>query len=68
MIGTDEGMVEFIISVYPDSWLIISVKDSLVRLEEKADDIANACIYLGSDLSSYVTGEILNVDGGWSAW
>ncbi|MPL78164.1 Dihydroanticapsin 7-dehydrogenase [bioreactor metagenome] len=31
-------------------------------------DISNACIYLSSDLSNYVTGEILNVDGGWSAW
>lgn len=31
-------------------------------------DIANACLYLASDLSNYVTGEVLNVDGGWSAW
>lgn len=31
-------------------------------------DIANACIYLASDLSNYVTGEVLSVDGGWSAW
>jgi len=30
-------------------------------------DIANACIYLVSELSDYVTGEIINVDGGWSA-
>lgn len=31
-------------------------------------DVANACIYLASDLSNYVTGEILHVDGGWCAW
>lgn len=31
-------------------------------------DIANACVYLASDMSNYVTGEVLNVDGGWSAW
>tara|TARA_B100001146_G_scaffold131001_1_gene115062 strand:- start:113 stop:859 length:747 start_codon:yes stop_codon:yes gene_type:complete len=28
------------------------------------EDIANACVYLGSDLSSYVTGQVINVDGG----
>ncbi|MCE2497052.1 MAG: 3-oxoacyl-[acyl-carrier-protein] reductase [Flavobacteriales bacterium] len=27
-------------------------------------DIANACVFLGSDLSTYVTGQVLNVDGG----
>ncbi|MDG1263949.1 MAG: 3-oxoacyl-[acyl-carrier-protein] reductase [Flavobacteriaceae bacterium] len=27
-------------------------------------DIANACVFLGSDLSSYITGQVLNVDGG----
>lgn len=30
----------------------------------KPEDIANACVYLGSDLSSYVTGQIIHVDGG----
>ncbi len=28
------------------------------------EDIANACLYLASDLSGYVTGHILNVNGG----
>lgn len=32
------------------------------------EEVANACLYLASSLSDYVTGEILNVDGGWSAW
>jgi 3-oxoacyl-[acyl-carrier protein] reductase len=30
----------------------------------KPEDIANACVYLGSDLSSYVTGQVLHIDGG----
>lgn len=28
------------------------------------EDIANACLYLGCDLSSYVTGQVLSVNGG----
>ena len=28
------------------------------------EDIANACVFLASDLSAYVTGQTLNVDGG----
>lgn len=28
------------------------------------DDVANACLFLASDLSAYITGQVLNVDGG----
>lgn len=28
------------------------------------EDIANACLFFASDLSAYVTGQVLNVDGG----
>ncbi len=28
------------------------------------EDIANACVFFGSDLSSYITGQVLHVDGG----
>ena len=28
------------------------------------EDIANACVFFGSDLSNYITGQVLNVDGG----
>ncbi len=28
------------------------------------EDVANACLFFASDMSSYVTGQVLNVDGG----
>ena len=32
----------------------------------KPEEIANACIFLGSDMSSYITGQVISVDGGLS--
>ncbi|WP_116128112.1 3-oxoacyl-[acyl-carrier-protein] reductase [Lewinella sp. IMCC34183] len=32
----------------------------------KPEEIANVCIWLGSDMSSYVTGQVISVDGGLS--
>ena len=28
------------------------------------EDVANACVFLGSEMSAYVTGQVLHVDGG----
>ncbi|MGV6845518.1 MAG: 3-oxoacyl-[acyl-carrier-protein] reductase [Lutibacter sp.] len=30
----------------------------------KPQDIANTCVFLGSDMSNYITGQIISVDGG----
>ncbi|MFK6999853.1 3-oxoacyl-[acyl-carrier-protein] reductase [Flavobacterium oreochromis] len=35
-----------------------------LRRGGKPEDIANACVFLASDMSAYVTGQVLNVDGG----
>jgi NAD(P)-dependent dehydrogenase (short-subunit alcohol dehydrogenase family) len=34
----------------------------------KSEEIGEACLFLASDKSSFITGETISIDGGWSAW
>ncbi len=45
---------------------VIKTYQSIIPLKRGGapEEIANTCVFLGSDLSSYITGQVLNVDGG----
>jgi len=43
------------------------VKRTPMRRFGKAEEIVSAALYLASDASSYTTGSIVHVDGGWAA-
>lgn len=40
----------------------------LGRLGDPAEDVAGAVVWLASDAARYVTGQVIHVDGGWTAW
>jgi len=48
----------------------VSRYESRTPLERMAseDDLRGAIAYLTSDLSKYVTGQVISVDGGWGIW
>ena len=40
-------------------------KESIpLKRSGKPNDVGNACVFLASDLSSYITGQVLQIDGG----
>jgi len=53
-----------IIAGYTDEQRIKRIKEIPLKRLGIPEDIANTCIFLASDLSSYITGETINVNGG----
>ena len=51
---SDEGVLKY-----------MKVRQPLTGGLGKAEDVANAALYLASDLSRFVTGEVIEVAGGW---
>jgi NAD(P)-dependent dehydrogenase (short-subunit alcohol dehydrogenase family) len=52
----------------PDSFHERYKSRTPLRRMATEEDLKGAVAYLSSDLSAYVTGHILVVDGGWTAW
>jgi len=45
-----------------------TIERTPMRRWGEGSEVADTCLFLASELSSYVTGDVINVDGGWSAW
>ena len=46
-----------------------NLRDStMLKRLGKSKEIAGPIIFLLSEASSYITGQVLKVDGGWTAW
>lgn len=52
----------------PDSFKSRYLDRTPLKRMAREEDFKGAAAYLASDLSAYVTGQCLVVDGGWSAW
>ena len=58
--GIYRGQNELFVSRYE--------KDTPLGRMASEEDLIGALIYFSSDLSSYVTGQNIIVDGGWTVW
>ncbi len=54
-------------STYPEWMKKLSAKNPLGRIGRQ-EEMAGAVVFLASGEASYITGHILNVDGGWTIW
>lgn len=59
------GFIETEMTAVLDENTVQGWRDSIpLKRGGSPEDVANACLFLGSDLSGYITGQVLPVDGG----
>jgi 3-oxoacyl-[acyl-carrier protein] reductase len=59
------GFIETEMTDKLDEKTVQSWRDGIpLKRGGKPEDVADACLFLGSDLSSYITGQVIQVDGG----
>lgn len=59
------GFIETEMTAVLDPKVIESWRENIpLKRGGSPEDVANACVFLGSDMSAYVTGQVLQVDGG----
>ena len=59
------GFIETEMTGALDEKVVQTWRDAIpLKRGGQPEDVANACVFLGSDLSSYVSGQVLQVDGG----
>ena len=49
---------------YPENWLEMRLGQIPMKKIGRVDDIATACVYLAGDSGSFVTGQVIHVNGG----
>ena len=59
------GFIETEMTAVLDENTVKGWRDAIpLKRGGQPEDVANACVFLGSDMSGYITGQVINVDGG----
>ena len=59
------GFIETEMTQKLDEKTVQSWRDAIpLKRGGSTEDVANACLFLASEMSGYITGQVLNVDGG----